>query len=851
MRHHARNPVVRRALLAAGTALAALAATPALALPSPGSGPATIGGGGSQPIIQLGSSTVQVDLNAPRTIIDWNSFNLGRGESAEFRFDQRSWIVLNRVTSSAVSIDGHVTGYQAANLNAALPANTGGNVWFYSPQGVAFGANAVVDVGGLLATSAAVNETQFLNSANLVVGFTGSGSGGPVTIAGGAQLSGAGYLAFVAPQVTSGAGASVTAGDIGTAAYGGVDSYEITFLQGAQDLTFFTFRVPANAAGGSLAPTPLSLAGSTTAANIYLMAISRQAVTSQLINAPGLLTGRSSVSNYGQVTITTGRNITNGQVDANSTPVVGARAGSVKLGEINASGNVNVFVTGRFGTSDLSANKIRAGQGLVIAARDVTIGSGGISSGDANVNFGSTIIDALGVVTIPTLTARTGVSIRPGDFQAGGPQDLLPTLRLGAVNAGGTIDLLSQTLNVTSMTANIISSSTQDTTTAGTLTGADQVLVAATTGLTVGTVRAGGLTRLTFSDFTLNGSVLADSAVLRIVATDPTVTVGGSGTGRRLSDATLQKFTVAKSLSIFAGIEGQFPVASDMIVEDLNVDATKLPELHLLAKNTNSIFVNGNVLPSAEGVVLKIGDPVDADSVWKPKQIVIKGALGSAKGDALAGFTEVKAFDRIEMVATDDILIGSQRFIDLVKDVPAAGIDINRSLPLGVAPVEDEVGRLFFVSGSASLYAKGRIVQQNTGLLGSQAGFYLTGTKVAATDPLLTVGGAVIADMFGALQEGDGVVLSGSAASSSRRIARAQGDTTTGAIRINGCAVGLGCALSTPASQFRIQQFRPAAPRAAIDPPVLTPPPPVDDDEREAESVITGTGNEEIWRRDR
>ena len=101
------------------------------------------------------------------------------------------------------------------------------------------------------------------------------------------------------------------------------------------------------------------------------------------------------------------------------------------------------------------------------------------------------------------------------------------------------------------------------------------------------------------------------------------------------------------------------------------------------------------------------------------------------------------------------------------------------------------------------------------------------------------------------MQIGDGIVTSGSQATFSSRIARLDGDTGLGAIRINGCAVGLGCSLSTPASQFRIQQFRPAAPRAAVDPPVLTPPPPVDDDERESESVITGTGNEEIWRRDR
>jgi filamentous hemagglutinin family protein len=850
MRHHAQNPTFRLAL-AAGAALAALlAAGHASALPVPGSAPATLGGGGSQPIIQTGSTSVSVDLNAPRTIIDWQSFNLNAGERAEFRFDQRNWIVLNRVQNSAININGQVVGYQAANLAAALPAQTSGNVWFYSPQGVAFGGGASVDVGGMLATSAAVNEAQFLDAANLTIGFTGSGSGGPVTVAGGARLNGLGYVALVAPQVSTAAGAAVTAGDSGTAAYAGVDSYQITFIPSQQDLTFFTFQVPGNAAAGSLATTPLNIAGTTTAANIYLMAISRQAVTSLLINAPGLLTGRSSINNYGQVTITTGRNITLGQVNDLSTPVVGARAGTVQLGEINASGNVNVFVTGRFGTSDLTANRIRAGQALSIAARNVTIGSGGVVVGDSNVNAGGMAIDSLGTVTIPSLTVRTNLSIGAGQFQAGGPPDLLPVLQFGTVNVGGDINSVAETLNVTSVTATNIASSTAGATTAGTLTGSNNVLVASSTDLTVGTVTAGALTRLTFVDLNLTGTVTATDAVLRILTPSQAI-VGGTGTDRRLTNAEFQRFTVRTSLSIFGGIEGQFPVTNDLIVDDLDVDAGKIPELRLYAKDTNNVVIRGNVLPSDEGVVLKIGDAIDVDSVWKPKQIVITGALGSAKGDALAGFTEVKAFDRIEMVATDDILIGSQRFIDLIADVPATGIDINRSLPLGVAPVEDEVGKLFLVSGGASVFAEDRIVQQNTGLLGSQAGFYLTGTGVEPTDPLLTVGGALIADMFGALQEGDGIVLSGSAASSSRRIARIDGDTTTGAIRINGCAVGLGCSLSTPASQFRIQQFRPAAPRAAIDPPVLTPPPPVDEDEREAESVITGTGNEEIWRRDR
>lgn len=849
MRHHARKPALRQSL-AAGAALASLlAAGHASALPVPGSGPALLGGGGSQPIIQAGSTSVAVDLNAPRTIIDWQSFNLNAGERAEFRFDQRNWIVLNRVQNSAININGQVVSYQAANLASALPAQTSGGVWFYSPQGVVFGSGASVDVGGLLATSAAVNQAQFLDATNLTIGFTGSGSGGPVTVASGAQLNGLGYVALVAPQVSTAAGAAVTAGDVGTAAYAGVDSYQITFIPAQQDLTFFTFQVPGNAAAGSLATTPLNIAGTTTAANIYLMAISRQAVTSLLINAPGLLTGRSSINNYGQVTITTGRNITLGQVNDTSTPVVGARAGAVQLGEINASGNVNVFVTGRFGTSDLTANRIRAGQALTIAARDITIGSGGVVVGDSNVNAGAAVIDSLGVVTIPNLAVRTNLTVQTSAFQAGGPTDVLPVLRLGTVNVGGDVNSVAETLDVASLTATNIASSTASATTAGALTGRNNVLVASSTSLAVGSVTAGALTRLTFQDFTLNGTVTAADAVLRILTPDQAL-VGGSGAGRRVSNATLQKFDVSTSLTLQAGIEGQFPVSNDLVVEDLDLDPTRMPELRLLAKNTQELNIDGVVRPTGAGVVLKIGDPT-ADSVWKPLVVSVAGSLGSAKGDPIAGFTEVRAFDRVDVVAAKDIALGSERFLQLIRDVPAAQIDISKGLPVGVAPTEDEVGRLFLVAGSASLSATDRIVQQNTGALGSQAGFFLTGTGVAANDPLLTVGGAVIADMFGALQEGDGIVLSGSAASSSRRISRIAGDTTTGAIRINGCAVGIGCSLSTPASQFRIQQFRPAAPRAAIDPPVLTPPPPVDEDERESESVITGTGNEEIWRRDR
>lgn len=838
MRYPVALPTLRQTLSCAAAAAALMCYGPALALPGSVVG-TQVSTGGAQPTVQTGSGTMTVGVNAARTIMDWSSYNIGAGETVTYTFGQRNWIALNRVTNGAISVNGTL---RAQDTTGAV----GGNIWLYSPQGVAFGGGARVDVGGLLATSASVDTTAFLNPTNLNMPFTGSGSGGSVTVAGGAQFNGKGYLAFVAPIVTTAAGATINAGDYGTAAYGAVDSYEIRFRPAFNnDLTFFTFLVP-NGAAGTPHDSPLNLAGATTAANTYLIAISRAALTSVLINAPGLLTGQSSFNEYGQVTITTGRNITEGQIDAtNSTPVPGARSGLVQLGEINASGNVNIVVSGRFGTSDLMANKIRAGQGLLIAARDITIGSGGIVSGNSNVNFGSTIIDTLGVVTIPALTARTDVIFQTGALQAGGP-DLLPTLRLGTVTAGTRFSSIAETLNVSSLTAPSIQSSTQSGTVAGSLIGSTEVLVAATTSLSVGSVQTSGLTRLTAQDFTFTGPINADTAVLRILTPTQAV-VGGTGTDRRVSNATLQRFNVRTSLTIQGGIDGQFPVANDLIVDDLDIDPAKIPRLILTTKTTNNITIRGTVAPTAKGVVLQIGDPTP-DSIWKPAQIIVTGALGSAKGDALAGFTEVRAFDRIEMLAAKDILIGSRRFIDLVSPVDAAQIDIGQGLPAGVAPTTDEIGKLFLVSGSLKATAAGRIVQQNTGALGQQGGFYLTGDGVDAKDPLLTIGGAQIADMFGALKIGDGIVTTGTQAAISSRIARADGDTSLGAIRINGCALGVGCSVFTPATTFRISSFRPAAPRAAIDPPILTPPPPVDEDERETEAVVTGTGNEEIWR---
>ncbi len=92
-------------------------------------------------------STVPGDLNhqviiqeSPKAIINWEKFNIGIGETTEFRQPSNRAIVLNRVT-----------GQNASLIQGALKAN--GQVWLINPSGILFGPSAKVDVAGLLATT--------------------------------------------------------------------------------------------------------------------------------------------------------------------------------------------------------------------------------------------------------------------------------------------------------------------------------------------------------------------------------------------------------------------------------------------------------------------------------------------------------------------------------------------------------------------------------------------------------------------------------------------------------------------------------------------------------------------------
>lgn len=160
------------------TALARTHAAPTQGVP--------VGGDQAARIVAQGSTT-RVTQTADRAVINWQTFNVARGESVVFAQPSASSIVLNRIAGARSTIDGNVT------------AN--GKVFLVNARGIVFGPNAQVNVGSLIATTADTNTETFLQGNAAFRGTSPAASAivnqGSITAAPG------GDVLLLAPRVTN------------------------------------------------------------------------------------------------------------------------------------------------------------------------------------------------------------------------------------------------------------------------------------------------------------------------------------------------------------------------------------------------------------------------------------------------------------------------------------------------------------------------------------------------------------------------------------------------------------------------------------------------------------------------
>lgn len=250
-----------------------------------------------------GTGTTDVFIGSTEVVIDWTTNDPGGsgnvifqtgGTTANFTdsgINGTDYTVLNRIvpvdgtgnpTSSTIQFDGTV--------NSTLAGGTGGNVWFYSPNGVIVGSTATFNVGGLVLTTNPIDTTGGLYGPTGQIRFAGAaGSLAPVTIQSGAQINAllnpqvptnAAYVALVAPRIEQGG----TVRSDGSIAYVAAEVADITINAGLFDINVTTGTTDAN---GVVHTGTTGGSASTSAADVktaYMVAVGKNDGLTMLLN---------------------------------------------------------------------------------------------------------------------------------------------------------------------------------------------------------------------------------------------------------------------------------------------------------------------------------------------------------------------------------------------------------------------------------------------------------------------------------------------------------------------------------------------------------------------------------------
>ena len=116
---------------------------------------------GSATINANGAGNLVINQTSQNASINWQTFNIGAAESVKFAQPNSSSVALNRVLGSDPS-----------RILGSLSAN--GKVFLVNPNGILFGKNATVNVGGLVASALDIGDTDFMAGRYR---FDGSGRG--------------------------------------------------------------------------------------------------------------------------------------------------------------------------------------------------------------------------------------------------------------------------------------------------------------------------------------------------------------------------------------------------------------------------------------------------------------------------------------------------------------------------------------------------------------------------------------------------------------------------------------------------------------------------------------------------
>ena len=362
---------------------------------------------GSANVTRPGAGQMNVQQNSQNVVINWQSFSIGANGRVVFNQPNAQSVALNRVTGSDPSV---IFGSLAAN----------GKVFLVNPNGVLFGAGASVNVGGLVASTLNISDSDF--AAGRYSFTRGNAAPASVVNEGSLQAAPGGVIALVGSTASN---RGTIDAPQGTAAIASGKTVTLDFQgDGLTQLRVTEADLQALAANtGTLAAD---------GGRVLMLADTTQA-TGFVVNQGGIVRARSLTQGPGGVLIAGGAG------DVSVTGSIDTRGSTGQRGaDVTVSGrNVGLLEAGRIYAGgdrggahvELVASAANGQGGVVAVARDAQIAvDAGTQGNGGRIDLTGSSTRALG-----RLSARGGAAAGDGGL-------VKITVSGGAEIAGARVD---------------------------------------------------------------------------------------------------------------------------------------------------------------------------------------------------------------------------------------------------------------------------------------------------------------------------------------------------------------------------------------------------------------------------
>jgi filamentous hemagglutinin family protein len=153
---------------------------------APQGGQVVSGSGSISASGSAGQTTTTINQTSDKLSINWQSFNVAKAETVNFVQPSASALAVNRIFDT-----------QGSQILGRINAN--GQVWLINPNGVLFGKDAQINVGGLLASTLNPDDASIGSTRS---NFSGSSTASVVNL-GQINTTQGGYVALLGHSVSN------------------------------------------------------------------------------------------------------------------------------------------------------------------------------------------------------------------------------------------------------------------------------------------------------------------------------------------------------------------------------------------------------------------------------------------------------------------------------------------------------------------------------------------------------------------------------------------------------------------------------------------------------------------------